>query len=183
MVEQTSADPWVCAAFARYGRLLTDYAARIVGDRDRAADVVQETFLRLCTEVQRKGNRDGAEPKIPEWLYTVCRNRAIDVRRKERRMFQTEDNHVLEKPAAEASPGAAYAQKESSGDLLRLLERLPENQGEVLRLRFQHDLSYKQIAEVTGHSVSNVGFLIHTGIKTLREKFAGNAGALRASLT
>jgi RNA polymerase sigma-70 factor (ECF subfamily) len=62
-----------------------------------------------------------------------------------------------------------------------LLGRLPENQGEVLRLRFQHQLTYKQIADVTGLSVSNVGFLIHTGLKSLRERFAGSA--LRTSLT
>jgi RNA polymerase sigma-70 factor (ECF subfamily) len=47
---------------------------------------------------------------------------------------------------------------------------LPANQQEAIRLKFQHELSYKQIAEVTQLSVSNVGFLIHTGLKTLRQR-------------
>jgi RNA polymerase sigma-70 factor (ECF subfamily) len=42
----------------------------------------------------------------------------------------------------------------------------------VIRLKFQHGLSYKQIAQVTTLSVSNVGFLIHTGLKILRAKLA-----------
>jgi RNA polymerase sigma-70 factor (ECF subfamily) len=58
--------------------------------------------------------------------------------------------------------------KEKFEEVLRFLERLPENQREVIRLKFQGDLSYKEISEVTGLSVSNVGFLIHTGIKRLR---------------
>jgi RNA polymerase sigma-70 factor (ECF subfamily) len=44
----------------------------------------------------------------------------------------------------------------------------------VLYLKFQQGLSYKEIGKVTGHSVSNVGFLIHTGMKTLRGKVASD---------
>ena len=44
----------------------------------------------------------------------------------------------------------------------------------MIRLKFQHGLSYKQIAEVTQLSVSNVGFLIHTGLKALRERLNPN---------
>ena len=50
-----------------------------------------------------------------------------------------------------------------------MLARLPENQQEVIRLKFQQGLSYKEISSVTGLSVTNVGFLIHTGLKRLRE--------------
>ena len=52
---------------------------------------------------------------------------------------------------------------------MRLLDRLPDNQQEVIRLKFQNDLSYREISEITGLSVSNVGFLLHVGIKRLRE--------------
>jgi RNA polymerase sigma-70 factor (ECF subfamily) len=47
---------------------------------------------------------------------------------------------------------------------------LPDNQQEVIRLKVQNGLSYREISEVTGLSVSNVGFLLHKGIKTIREK-------------
>ena len=68
----------------------------------------------------------------------------------------------------EPDPSRAMERKERFEEVLRFLERLPENQREVIRLKFQGDLSYKEISEVTGLSVSNVGFLIHTGIKRLR---------------
>ena len=54
--------------------------------------------------------------------------------------------------------------------VLRLLATLPENQQEVVRLKFQNDLSYREISEVTGLSVSNVGYLLHIALKTVRER-------------
>lgn len=65
-------------------------------------------------------------------------------------------------------PSKAMEERERHAEVIALLDRLPENQREVIRLKFQGDLSYKEISDVTGLSVSNVGFLIHTGIKRLR---------------
>jgi RNA polymerase sigma-70 factor (ECF subfamily) len=59
--------------------------------------------------------------------------------------------------------------QESANALFRLLDALSPNQREVIRLKFQNDLSYREIAEVTRLSVTNVGFLLHTGLKNLRE--------------
>ena len=60
--------------------------------------------------------------------------------------------------------------RETIGEIFRLLEELPKNQREVVCLKFQCDLSYKEISEVTKLSVSNVGFLIHTALKTIRKR-------------
>ena len=65
-------------------------------------------------------------------------------------------------------PAAEAERSEQHGEVLRFLDRLPENQREVIRLKFQGEMSYKEIAEVTDLSVSNIGFLIHAGIKRLR---------------
>jgi RNA polymerase sigma-70 factor (ECF subfamily) len=51
-----------------------------------------------------------------------------------------------------------------------LLDSLPKNQREVVYLKFQCDLSYKEISEVTRLTVSNVGFLIHTALKNIRKQ-------------
>ena len=53
---------------------------------------------------------------------------------------------------------------------MRALDDLPANQQEVIRLKFQNDLSYREISRITKLSESNVGFLIHTGLKTLRHR-------------
>jgi RNA polymerase sigma-70 factor (ECF subfamily) len=71
--------------------------------------------------------------------------------------------------SAAPDPAQAAQHRDDSSNVLALLGELPANQQEVIRLKFQHGLSYKQIAEVTQLSVSNVGFLMHTGLKTLRQ--------------
>ena len=63
----------------------------------------------------------------------------------------------------------AMEQKEQLSEVMTLLASLPANQQEVLRLKFNGDLSYLEISRITSLSVSNVGFLIHTGLKTIRE--------------
>lgn len=159
-------------ALARFERPLLAYATRLTGDAERARDVVQETFLRLCT-------RGAPEPdgRLAEWLYTVCRNQALDVRRKERPMATTSDPRLLDRASGEAGPARKAESADSVSRVLRALSGLPENQREVLRLKFQHGLSYREIAGVTALSVTNVGFLIHRGLKSLRERLvAGGAG-------
>jgi DNA-directed RNA polymerase specialized sigma24 family protein len=57
---------------------------------------------------------------------------------------------------------------------------LPPSQREVIRLKFQNGFSYKEISRISGHSVSNVGYLIHAGIKALRgELFVGQGAMAR----
>jgi RNA polymerase sigma-70 factor (ECF subfamily) len=65
---------------------------------------------------------------------------------------------------------ATLEREEQLSDVLNILNTLPVNQQEVLRLKFQSDLSYLEISRITHLSVSNVGFLIHTGLNTVRER-------------
>ena len=58
----------------------------------------------------------------------------------------------------------------AAGEIFRLLDSLPKNQREVVYLKFQCDLSYKEISEITKLSVSNVGFLLHTALRTIRKR-------------
>ena len=77
-------------------------------------------------------------------------------------------------PSGEVPPDEMLERRETAGRLMSLLGCLPDNQQEVILLKFQNDLSYREIADITGHSVSNVGFLLHTGIKRLRELMKGD---------
>ena len=158
------ADPdWIQSVLARYEQPLIRYAAHITGDPERAREVVQDTFLKLC----RRG-KPPEDDHLAPWLYTVCRNGALDVRRKERRMTGINEaglQHVSIKPEFPA----LLEQNEQLAEAMRILNTLPANQQEVLRLKFQGDLSYQEISRVTELSIGNVGFLIHSGLKTIRE--------------
>ena len=152
------------AAQSEFEGPLTGYAAGLLGgDWDRARDVVQDTFIKLY-----KQDPDLIRGKLKSWLYTVCRNRSIDVLRKENPMLTSGGEAFEHLNDNTPDPSSAAQSKERHAEVMRFLDRLPDNQKEVIRLKFQGDLSYKEIAEVTGLSVSNVGFLIHTGIKRLR---------------
>jgi RNA polymerase sigma-70 factor (ECF subfamily) len=69
------------------------------------------------------------------------------------------------------SPSQHLESKETFHLLLNVLATLPASQQECIRLKFQQHMSYQQISQVTGLSVTNVGYLIHVGIKSLREHF------------
>ncbi|MBI3820953.1 MAG: RNA polymerase sigma factor [Planctomycetes bacterium] len=156
-------DAAVSNAYQRFGPRLRDYAIRMIRDRDRAEDVVQETFLRLCRE-----DVHALEPRLAEWLFTVCRNCALDQLRKEKHMYPKNGHESqVQEIAGDAAPPLSF-ESDASG-LLKIIAMLPENQREVIYLKFQNDLSYEDISKITGHSRSNVGFLIHAGMKQLRE--------------
>ena len=154
---------WVRTAVERFQGPLTLYASRLLGDADTARDVVQDTFLKLCAQEEAH-----VGPHLAEWLFTVCRNRAMDVLRKEKRMAQLSEAQMHERPSPEPGPGEALARREDAAEVLRLLESLPPNQREVIRLRFQNGFSYKEISRISGQSVANVGYLMHVGMRALR---------------
>lgn len=145
---------------------LIAYACSIFnGDEDRARDVVQDTLLKLYLADPVRVSEN-----LKAWLYAVCRNRAFDVLRKENRMVLSDDGEPMEwLDEWQPDPSDEAGREDLLGHIWNVLEQLPHNQREVIRLKFQHDLSYKEISGVTGLSVTNVGFLLHTGIKRLRK--------------
>jgi len=162
----TSSDgDWIRQAVRRYESRLLTYALHLLHDRERARDVVQETFLKLCTQ-----QPDRIQSHLAEWLFTVCRNACVDIQRKESRMRPLDVTAAGNEQTDVPSPADRLEQTESTSTVLRMLGGLPPNQQEVIRLKFQHGLSYQQISNVTGLSVTNVGFLLHTGIKTVRTR-------------
>jgi RNA polymerase sigma-70 factor (ECF subfamily) len=150
--------------FREYEGPLVRYAARLLGDADRARDVAQDAFLKLCREPRHK-----VEQRVRSWLFTVCRNRAMDILKKENRMRALSDGHADLCESTGPGPEAAIETRETAGKARKLLAGLPDNQREVIRLKVQNGMSYREISEVTGLSVSNVGFLLHKGLKAIRE--------------
>lgn len=170
-LSQADRAEWVRDILVEFEGPLVRYAQRITGDLEAARDVVQETFLRLCRQ-----DCDEVEGHLAQWLFTVCRNRALDVQRKERRMSTVTDlDERVSQDAGHYSPDVSAETQDSAAKALGLLGHLPDNQQEVIRLKFQNELSYREISEITGLSVSNVGFLLHVGIKRLRELMVRDA--------
>ena len=156
---------WVKVAMTRFEGRLLRYTSRFVSP-DQAREIVQEAFLRLWQQDPKE-----VEEHLAEWLFRVCRNQAVDLQRKEKRLSRIDGHEELENVKSEGlSQDSKIEKEERENSLLKYISHLPLPQQEVLRLKFQEDLSYKQISAITGHSVSHVGVLIHTAVTSLRRK-------------
>ncbi len=169
-VSNSSTNPppsWVEQQYAQLQPLLIRYVARqLFGNHETARDVVQEAFAKLCEQPWPE-----IESHSRAWLYRVCRNRAVDILRREGRMSplveqqrQVESLHDVH----QASPERQIDQAEQLELVRSQITTLSHNQQEVLRLRLQENLSYREIAEVTGLSVSNVGYQLHEALCNLK---------------
>src|SRR5215472_7955880 len=116
-------ETWVRDAVARFEGPLTLYASRLMRDAEAARDVVQETFLKLCAS-----DRAAIESHLAEWLFTVCRNRALDVLRKEQRMSQLREEQVHRCLSTDPAPHDAVERQELGRRVLELMESLPPSQ-------------------------------------------------------
>ncbi|MCA1962859.1 MAG: sigma-70 family RNA polymerase sigma factor [Prosthecobacter sp.] len=146
------------------GSLIAYTAGILHGDVERAREVVQDALLKLyLTEPDR------VRDNLKAWLFTVCRNRALDVLRKDQRLDLGNEEALGLAISHDPDPGENAVSHELYERIWDLVEKLRPNQREVIRLKFMHDCSYQQIADITGLSVGNVGFIMHMAIKKLRE--------------
>ena len=150
---------------------LTKYAVSILGDLEQARDVVQDTFLKLYKQDPEKVRK-----KVKSWLFTVCRNHCYDLIKRNRRTSNLGEDEISYIASNEDNPFQVISFLEGREEidekiniLYSLIEELPSRQREVMRLKFQANLSYKEIAETIGISSSNVGFVMHSALKKLRE--------------
>lgn len=87
------------------------------------------------------------------------------------------DEQLIEaRESEQPMPFNQLEQKEAAGFLLRIVATLPPRQQEIIQLKFQNDLSYQQIAKIMQTTANNVGVLLHTALKTLRQRYGEVAG-------
>jgi len=148
---------------------------RFIGDRTQAKDLSQEVFIR----VWQAAKTYKPDAKFTTWIYriatNVCFNELKSARR--RRWFQfrrsNEDNWgSIEETFSDGSPTAEdlLLEKERSREISDALQSLPDNQRMALVLKRYDDLSYAEIAQIIGCSVSAVESLLVRAKRTLQEK-------------
>lgn len=156
--------------FAALESPLLRYALRYTGDAGLAEDVVQEAFMKLHVEFE--------QVQMPQrWLYRTVRNLALNKRRQERRTVSLNaadgERDAATDPADPSFiPDEQIIRLEGIG-LVRLgLETLDERSRELVRLKFNDELSYKEIAARTGLTISNVGFILHHALRAIAAELA-----------
>jgi len=148
------------------------YALRLVGERALAEDTVQEAFMKLHAQF--------AEVREPRrWLYRTVHNLALNHRRQGRKIVPLEpvapEGEGISTPDAadpEPLPDEQIIRWEGIGLVRISLDALDERSREIVRLKFDEDLSYKQIAERTGLTAGHVGYLLHHALKAIAAELA-----------
>jgi len=153
---------------------LLRYATRLVNDSNAAKDVVQNTFIKLYV-----GWDNGSRPDrhVKSWLYKVTHNNAVDLIRKEHRVRDLHERHAEELATMKDHEKSKCKREDAMKLALEHIELLKPNEKQVLLLRLQEGLSYREISEITNESEGNVGYLLHHAVKKL-SKSLKLAGAL-----
>jgi len=144
---------------------LSRYVHRFTGDTDAAADIVQDSFLRLL-------EHDLPRDEVRPWIFVVATNLARDrVRKKERRRRLLVANQ--EKTVAASSPLDDLERAERIESVRKALERLSERDRQMLLMR-EEGFRYTEIAEAVGVRSTSVGALVARALK----KFSAAYGAV-----
>ena len=154
---------------------LLRYVSRIVLDWDAAQDVVQNTFLRLF---KRWKEELSPSPQLSSWLYRVAHNCAVDYLRRETRKTNLHQEHARETPAyMPPDRGEGFRIGEAAESAAEALASLPLRERQLVVLKIYEEKSYKEISEITGLTVSNVGYILHYAMKKMAAILKKNRGA------
>lgn len=160
---------WLKTMVREHEGALLRYVSRYV-DRATAAEIVQESFLRLWKEdMQELQGREKA------WLFCVSRNMALDQLKRKGQLGkdaesfdETSVSDVSAQAMSARTPEEDLDRRQQMAALQQALRQLAPKEEEVVRLKFLDGFSYKEISAITGLSVSHVGVLIHQAMKFLR---------------
>ena len=152
------------ALYVRYGGLVYTLAFRIVGDRELAREVLQDTFLR-CWDGRETYDSDRG--RVPWWLMGIARNRAIDALRS-----RTHQARLRERGAVPDLLTVVDSQSDNAIDLRRAvteaLSSLSAGQREAIELAYYGGLTQVEIARELGQPLGTIKGRIREGMQRLR---------------
>ncbi len=153
---------------------LLSYAMRFTGDREVAEDIVQESFMRLHAQFN-----EVREPR--PWLYRTVHNLALNHQRDTSKIVPLvkPGDEETGSPASDVAdplplPDEQIARWEGIGLVRLSLATLDERSRELVRLKFNEGLSYKEISSRTGLTIGHVGYLLHHALKAVADELARN---------
>ena len=142
---------------ARYQSKLLNYIYFIVRNQEVAEDLFQETFVKAIVTIQQ--GRYTASGKFGAWLTRIAHNMIIDGFRQDRNENTISNDEfeidlLNDADLCDDNIEMQMVNEQTLSDVRRLMDALPDNQREVVYMRFYQDLSFKEIAEITGVSIN-----------------------------
>ncbi|MFA6457067.1 MAG: RNA polymerase sigma factor [Bacteroidota bacterium] len=154
----------IAMIYERYKHGLFRFCVRLVSDSDNAADIVQETFVRMIDEKMSLHN----PAALKAWIFMIARNEAFtQLNKKKKTRALTEDDHEV---FSEESSSELIERAERSTLITSLVNRLLPQYKEVIILREYEAMNYEEIAGVIGASVATVKSRLFRARKALSEQ-------------
>jgi RNA polymerase sigma-70 factor, ECF subfamily len=157
----------------RYQRPISAYVYRMVGDYDAALDLTQEVFIKVYGSLSRYK----PEYKFSTWIYKIAHNSAVDhLRRHSTREqslmkdFEGEQREISIE-SHRPSPEQESEREERRAEIEAVVRQLPSAYRELIVLRHSHDMSYDEIAEVTGLPLGTVKNRLFRARDVMRQEF------------
>lgn len=163
----------VTSLVARYERPLYAFICRTTGRPDVAADIFQDTFVRVV----RHAGSFGGRSRFRTWLYTIAANLCRTRGAREAREPGTPVGQGEPAPAAAAAPGPELRliEDEVGRRVARAVDALPPEQRDVFVLKAYEELSFAEIAEVLGRPVGTTKSQMRAAVQRLRGELADMA--------
>ena len=141
----------------RHSRRVRDYINMMVKDEALAEDLFQETFIKAVRVIDSGRYSDSG--KFLAWILRIAHNQVIDhFRAQKQGRVVSESNAGYDVRGtlrfAERSVEEDIISEQIAADIRKLVDRLPDEQREVVKMRYYADLSFKEIAEQTGVSIN-----------------------------
>jgi RNA polymerase sigma-70 factor (ECF subfamily) len=155
--------------FDRYARPIISFLYDMVGQRELAEELTQETFVRAYKSLNRL--RD--DSKLSTWLFGIAKNVArecIRSRGREERKVVIEEHSTLELLDQQPAPEGLLLNKELNGIIHSALNSLPEDKRTVFVLKVLHQKSYEEISDITGSSIAKLKTDLHRARAEMRER-------------
>src|SRR4051812_8847852 len=157
----------------RYQRPIAAYVYRMVGDYDAALDLTQEVFIKVYNSLARYR----PEFKFSTWIYKIAHNSAVDHLRRYgtreqslTREFEGEPRELLLE-SRRLSPEQESERRERREEIEHVVRQLPSAYKELILLRHSHDMSYDEIADVTGLPLGTVKNRLFRAREVMRQQF------------
>jgi RNA polymerase sigma-70 factor (ECF subfamily) len=155
--------------FDRYGRPIISFIYDMVGQRDLAEELTQETFVRAYKNL--KTMRD--DTKLSTWLFGIAKNVAresLRYKHRETSKVEIEDDRVIEISDGKLPPDRQLLDKELNGVIRNALSALDEDKRLVFTLKIFQQRSYEEIAEITGSSIPKLKTDLHRARAEMRRR-------------
>lgn len=161
----------------RHKNSVHSYIYFIVRNKELTEDLFQETFIKVITTIKQGKYTDNG--KFKAWIMRIAHNLIIDNFRQERNENMISNDEVEVDlfnniKLCEHTIEEELVKQQVLKDIRRLVKSLPENQREVLEMRYYQDLSFKEIADMTGVSINTALGRMRYAIMNMRRLAAEN---------